>query len=179
MFQKNFLKLPFPSKSCQRVTVQVPFEKKDWVFHMDHDFGHLCFGQLLVLNILQALLLCPDFCCCHLWCWWSLFSEHCIRTRIIFYNVTSEYDPACVLLILMLQLRILEMTEIHQWRNMNFFARMPCFTDHFFLVSDLCQLPCRYFLKFFPFFLHSSLCVWNFLMLEAPEWICEQDCNES
>ena len=37
-----------------------------------------------------------DFSCCHLRCWWSLFSENCIRTWIIFYNVTSEYDPAFV-----------------------------------------------------------------------------------
>ena len=25
-----------------------------------------------------------DFCSCHLWCLWSLFSEYCIRPRIVF-----------------------------------------------------------------------------------------------
>ena len=66
------------------------------------------------------------------------------------------------------QLRILEMTKIHQWRKMNFSALSPCFIDHFFLVSDFGQLPCRNFLQFFPFFplqpLHPV-----FLMLEASE----------
>ena len=32
-----------------------------------------------------------DFCCCHLWCWWTLFSEYCIRPWIVFHNITSEY----------------------------------------------------------------------------------------
>ena len=25
-----------------------------------------------------------DFCCRHLWCWWSLFCKYCIRSRITF-----------------------------------------------------------------------------------------------
>ena len=25
-----------------------------------------------------------DFCCRHLWCWWSLFCKYCIRSSIIF-----------------------------------------------------------------------------------------------
>ena len=53
------------------------------------------------------------FCSRHLWCWWSLLSEYCIRSWIIFYNVTSEYNSTFVFLKLWLQLRILEMTEIH------------------------------------------------------------------
>ena len=102
-----------------------------------------------------------DFCGCHLRCWWSLFSEYCIRTRIIFYNVTSEYDPSFVLLILRFQLRILEMTEIHQWRKMNFSALSPWFIDHLFLISDFRQLRCRNFSSIFLFFLHCRLCIWN------------------
>ena len=98
----------------------------------------------------------------HLRCWWSLFSEHCIRTRIIFHNVTSEYDPSFVLLILRFQLRILKMTNIHQWRKMNFSALIPCLFDHFFLVSDFGQLPCRNFLQFFPFFLRCCFCIRKF-----------------
>ena len=62
------------------------------------------------------------FCGSHLWCWWSLFSKYCVWSWIIFHKVTSEYNSAFVLWILRLQLRILEMTEIHQWRKMNFFC---------------------------------------------------------
>ena len=27
-----------------------------------------------------------DFCCCHLWCWWPLFSEYCVRPWIVFHQ---------------------------------------------------------------------------------------------
>ena len=81
---------------------------------------------------------------CHLRCWWSLFSEYCVRPRVIFYNATSESDPAFLLLTLRFQLRILKMTEIHQWRKMNFLAFIPCFFDHVYLVSDFRQLPYRH-----------------------------------
>ena len=30
-----------------------------------------------------------DFCCRHLWCWWSLFCKYCIRSRVIFHDVVS------------------------------------------------------------------------------------------
>ena len=85
-----------------------------------------------------------------LWCWWSLFSEYFVRAWIIFHNVTSEYDSAFVLRMLRLQLLILDLTKIHQGRKMNFSAFIPCFIDHLF-VSDICQLPCRYF-QVFPTF---------------------------
>ena len=47
-----------------------------------------------------------DFCCCHLWCWWSLFGEYCVRPRIVFYNITSEYNSTFVLLVLCTQFSI-------------------------------------------------------------------------
>ena len=90
---------------------------------------------------------------CHLGRWRSMFSEYCVRTRIIFYNVTSEYDPAFILWLLRFKLRILKMTNIHQWRKMNFSPLIPCLIDHFLLVSDFRQLPCRNFLQFFPILL--------------------------
>ena len=61
---------------------------------------------------------------------------------------------------------------------MNFSALIPCFFDHFFLVSDFRQVPCVDFLQFFPFFLHCRLCIWYFLFLEASEWSCAQYCDE-
>ena len=103
-----------------------------------------------------------NLCSCHLWCWWSLLSEHCIRTRIMFYNVTSEYDPAFVLLILRFQLRI-KMWEIHQWRKMHFSAIIPCFGNHLIFVSDFRQVLCRYLLQFSHYFstaaCASSVCI--------------------
>ena len=52
-----------------------------------------------------------DFCC-HLWCWWPLFSEYCIWAWIILHNVTSEHNSTFVVLKSWFQLRILEMTKI-------------------------------------------------------------------
>ena len=49
------------------------------------------------------------------------------------------------------QLRILEMTEIHQRRNMYSFALTPCFSDYLTFVSDFRQLPCQKFLQFSHF----------------------------
>ena len=39
-------------------------------------------------------------------CWWSLFSEYCVRPRIVFYNITSEYNSTFVLLVFCLQFSI-------------------------------------------------------------------------
>ena len=120
------------------------------------------------------------FCGCHLRCWWSLLSEYCIRTRIIFYNVTSEYDSAFVFLILRFQLRILKMTEIHQWRKMNFSGLIPCFIDHLLLVSDFRQLPCGNFLLFSLSFSTAAfpsgiLNAWGIGMnlCARPKWVIE------
>ena len=66
-------------------------------------------------------------CCCHLRCWWSLFSEYCIRSRIIFNNIASEYNSTFVFLVLCFQFGILQMTDVHQWGKMNFCALRPCF----------------------------------------------------
>ena len=53
----------------------------------------------------------------------------------------------------------------HQWRKMNFSALIPCFFDQFFLIYDFRQVPRRYFLQFFPFFL--SLPPLHLLFLDA------------
>ena len=114
---------------------------------LDHDFGYLCFGRrnqniwtVWLWNFEQFVSIfhfdlsisgycclswtswkpwnsVNDFCGCHLRCWWSLFKEHCIRTRIICDNVTPEYDSASVFLILKFQLRILKMTDPSMTQN--------------------------------------------------------------
>ena len=86
-----------------------------------------------------------DFCCSHLRSWWSWFGEYCIRSRIVFYNITSEYSSTFVLWVLCLQLSIFQMTHVHQWCKMNFCARHPCFIDHLLFTSVFCQVPRRNF----------------------------------
>ena len=68
-----------------------------------------------------------DFCGCHLGRWRSLFSARCVRTWIIFYNVTSEYNSTFVFLTSRVQLRVLKMISIRQRREMNFSSLIPCF----------------------------------------------------
>ena len=104
-----------------------------------------------------------DFGCRHLWCWWSLFGEYCVRSWIVFYNITSEYNSTFVFLVFCLQFSIFQMTYVHQWCIMNFCARRPCFIDHLFFASDFCQVPRRNFLQCFPFLVHCCFCCWIFL----------------
>ena len=49
---------------------------------------------------------------------------------------------------------------------MNCSARRPCFIDHLFLNFDLCQVPRRKFLQFFPFLVHCCFRIRNFHRLE-------------
>ena len=63
------------------------------------------------LLVLQPCCDIDYFCCRHLWRWWSLLCEYCTWAWIIFYNVTTQYNSAFVLLILRLQLRILAITS--------------------------------------------------------------------
>ena len=83
-------------------------------------------------------------------CWWPLFSEYCIRSFIIFHNITSECNSTFVFWVLCLQFSIFQMMHVHQWGEMNFSARHPCFIDHLFLTVDFCQVPRRNFLQFVP-----------------------------
>ena len=92
-----------------------------------------------------------DSCCRHLWCWWPLFSEYCIRSRIIFYNVASENISTLEFLVSCLHFVIFQMTYVHQWCKMNFCALRPCFIDQLWFTSDFRQVPRRYIFKFLPF----------------------------
>ena len=77
-----------------------------------------------------------DFCCCHLRCWWSLFREFCIRVRIIFYNITSEYNSTFVFWMFWFQLKFFEITEIH-WHSS---AAMPVSFEVFPIIYRLLLL---------------------------------------
>ena len=131
------------------------FPQNRCIFHFDLGISGYCIS-CLSCAARQSGDDIHDICCCLLRCWWSLFSEYCVRPWIIFQNITSEYDAAFVLLILRLQLRILEMTEINQRRKMNFFA--SSITSFLFLTLSAAMLV---FPKFFPFF-HCFFCIQYF-----------------
>ena len=75
-------------------------------------------------------------CCCHIKWWWSLFSEYCIRTWIVFYTITSEYQSTVVFLMLCFQFIIFQMTDVHQWNNKNFCKLPISFINHLFFTLD-------------------------------------------
>ena len=102
-----------------------------------------------------------DFCCCHLWYWWFLLDKYCIRSRIIFHNVVSEYNSTFVFLMFCLQIDILQMTDVYQWDKMNFCVLRPSFIDHLFFTSDFRQVARRNLFQFLPFFIHCCLCCGN------------------
>ena len=124
---------------------------------------------------------------CHLRCWWTLLSEYCVRTWIVFYNITTEYNSTFVFLVLCLQFSILHLTNVHQWGKMNFCALRPCFNDHLCFTSHFCQVPRRDLFKFLPLFIHCCFCcgyihclwhrnkfVYQIVMLQ---WIVSFSCN--
>ena len=160
------------------MTIPIPFKRNDWVFHagqwfwptvlwwtypniwtfwlwnvqscwcifhLDLRMSGYCISCLTWTSWKSGYDI-HDLCCRHLWCWWSLVSEYCIRTRIIFHNVTSEWPFLCI------SDTAGSSSGFLRWQmtKMNFYALIPRFIDHFFLVSDFCQLPCLNFLQFFP-----------------------------
>ena len=68
-------------------------------------------------------------CGSHLWCWRLLLCEYCLRARIVFHKVTSEYDQAFVFLRFRLWLRSLVMTDIHQRSKMDRSLLFLCHLD--------------------------------------------------
>ena len=88
-----------------------------------------------------------DFYGNHLWCWWSLLWQYSVRPRVILHNITSMYHTTFILLVFLLQLRILQMTNVNQCCEMYFHFFVSCFFDHFRFVSDFRQIP-QNFLKF-------------------------------
>ena len=124
---------------------------------LDHGLGRLCFGGrlrisghsgvgifndewaspiltwVLVLRILVALT------------WHPLLLQTSFVTQMylaletlrkslnhLLQCLTSEYNSAFVFLTFWFQLRILEMTDVHLRRKMNFSALSPCFINHLF-----------------------------------------------
>ena len=66
---------------------------KFWsIFHFHLGISRYCVNCLSCAAPQQSGNDMHDSCCCHLRCWWSLFCKCCIRSRIIFHNIASEYN---------------------------------------------------------------------------------------
>ena len=104
-----------------------------------------------------------DFFCCHLWCWWSLFSEYCIRPpyRPLQYHHGVQLD------LYIFWCFASNSAAFFKWKmsiseaTWTFAPFVPCFIDHHFLTSDFGSVPRRNLFKFLPFFIHCCLCYWN------------------
>ena len=82
--------------------------------HLPFSLGNkLTLRQLLVHRNLAIWRWCPWCSCCHLRCWRSLFSEYCVRPRIVFYDIGSECNSTFIFEVLCLQFSIFQMTYVH------------------------------------------------------------------
>ena len=131
------------------------FEQRLCIFHSDLNISRCCICCLSCASW-KSRNNEHDFCVCHLWCWWYLFKKYCVWSWPIFYNVPSKYNSTFVLLSLWFQLRILNMTKIHQCRKMNFYSLSPGFIDHILLVSNFRQLE---FSPIIPLFFHFCFAI--------------------
>ena len=104
-----------------------------------------------------------DLSRCHLRCWRSLFSEHCITPWIVFCNITTEYNSTFVFLV------FASNSAFFRWQMSINDAKwtvaplvLPSSIACFSLLFDFCQAPRRNFVQFLPFFIHSCFCCWDF-----------------
>ena len=63
-------------------------------------------GSLEMISMTFAAVICDADDPCSV--------KSCMRSRIIFHNVASEYNSTFIFLVLCLQFGILQMTEVHQ-----------------------------------------------------------------
>ena len=128
-----------------------------------------------------------DFGGCHLRCWWSLFSEYCVRPWIVFYNITSEYNSTFLFLVflspiqqslndrcpLMRRNELSRPTSLLHWSPVSYFWLLSSSTPKFspifpFLVH--CCLCCKHFHGL----VHKNKFVNQNVMLQ---WIVSFSCN--
>ena len=171
VLQKKFLELSFPQKSCQRMTIQISLKRNDWGLPYWTMMKAICRGrtfrfwnfqefgvssifnlsvQLLVLSIQETLKWYPflfrpsscdtDYPCSEKTTWESESSfpifPRSITGPLHFWSFVCDS----------------QLTEIHHWSELFRYVLIPCFIDHFWFISDFCQIPRRNFLKFFPSF---------------------------
>ena len=141
------------------------FEQPWSVFHFHLSVTWYCVGCLSWTSW-KPWCNVHDFCGCHLKCWWSLFSEHCFRNRIICYNVTSEYDPAFVYFWYWGSssdfLRWQRSINDAKWTFLSLFLA-PSITS--FLVLTFVSCHDGIFSNVSHVSPHCCLCIWNFKRL--------------
>ena len=94
---------------------------------------------------------------------WELFSKYCTGSRIVFHNVSSKHNTSFVLLELWFQLRILQMTDVHEWSKVDTVFLLICASFMTSLLTfDFLKLPRWNRLELFAFFVHCCLCIQNF-----------------
>ena len=69
----------------------------------------------------------------HLWRRWALFSEYRTGSGVIFHNISWKHNTSFPLLEVWLHLRILWMTDVHQWLKVDFFVSCASFMTSFLL----------------------------------------------
>ena len=107
-----------------------------------------------------------------------LAQKHCVRARVILHCVSTKDYTAFVFWELVVQFRILSMTQVHQRSKLNrvsFFVSVPKLPSCF-LPGNLAML------KFSP--IGPTLCQRRLLhplfsLLEGEEVVCAQSCTES
>ena len=96
----------WPFVSCRRIQMSGHsdlgiFNNFVSIFHF-----HLSISRYCVCCLSIATWQCGndihDLSRCHLRCWRPLFSEYCIRSRIVFYNITAENNSTLYFLVLCL-----------------------------------------------------------------------------
>ena len=169
---------------------------------LDHDFGHLCFGRRIQISghsdfrIVKTCVLADTAS--------AAWPEHPGSLDIMYMTFAAVIWTLTILVRWILRTHqnhllqrhlwvrpcllyfwcfasnsaFFKMTDVHQWGGMNFCALRPCFINHLFLASDFVSCHAGTF-SIFPIIsplppLHPVI-----LMLEASEWICEQDCYNS
>ena len=73
-----------------------------------------------------------------------------------------ENDSAFVLLELEFQLRVFQVTDVHQCSKMDFMFVSLCCKNTLLLASDFVQLPNWTRLELLPFLTHCKFCIWVF-----------------
>ena len=104
-------------------------------------------------------------------CTRTLLREHCTRARIVFHYVASEYNPSFVSLKCWFQLRVLEMTHIHQRSKMDRSLLFVCFQDDLLLALRFGHWPSQQLFELLPFLVHCCFCIQDFHRME-------QNCND-
>ena len=155
-----------------------------------HDFGHLCCGRRILcifhfyLGVCRYCVNCLSvtirlssnnihyLCGRHLWCSWALFCEYCIRSRIIFHNIASEYNSTfCTAgIVAPTPNSSDDMSRSMEQSELYWCFSVPLLWRHF--CSWLFSHPMLELSQVFPFLVHCCLGIWNLHRLRHRNELC-------